>query len=122
MKPTNIFEEQTPVLSFNAGTVIFAEGEPGTVMYVVRAGSVALLINGNPIETVPPGGLFGEMALIDDSPRTATARAESDCELMPINRQRFKFMVHEVPEFAIEVMKALSTRLRRLDGLLTNKP
>jgi CRP/FNR family cyclic AMP-dependent transcriptional regulator len=99
--------------AFAAGTVIFEQGEPGEVLYIVRDGTVALSIEGRQLETVERGGLFGEMALIDREPRSATAVAETDCELVTIDKRRFWFLVQETPYFAEIVMRVMADRLRR---------
>ena len=115
MKLPNIFEDSTEPLSFPAGTVIFSTGDSGDSMYVVKSGEVELKVGERVVETVGPNGFFGEMALIEKDPRTATAVALSDCLLVPINQKRFEFMTHEVPFFAISVMQGLSRRLRAAD-------
>jgi CRP/FNR family cyclic AMP-dependent transcriptional regulator len=65
--------------AFSAGQHIFTVGQPGDVMYVVKEGEVDIVINGKVVDTVGPGGLLGEMALIDKRPRSATAIAKTDC-------------------------------------------
>ncbi|MGK2923604.1 MAG: cyclic nucleotide-binding domain-containing protein [Methyloceanibacter sp.] len=102
-----------PLVNFASGEVIFAEGGEGDFMYVVRSGEVEIERNGKVIETLSAGGIFGEMALIDGSSRSATARAKTDAELAPINEKSFMFLVHETPFFAIAVMRTLAERLRR---------
>ncbi|MGH6734864.1 MAG: cyclic nucleotide-binding domain-containing protein [Methyloceanibacter sp.] len=102
-----------PAVSFEPGARIFAEGDKGDHMYVVRSGEVEITRDGKVVETLSPGGIFGEMALIDGSPRSATARAKTPCELAPINEKSFLFFVHETPYFAIAVMRTLAERLRR---------
>ena len=92
---------------------MFAEGEPGDRLYVVKRGSVALSAHGAPLETVGVGGLFGEMAVIDREPRSATAVTESECELVAIDKRRFWFLVQETPYFAEIVMRVMADRLRR---------
>jgi CRP-like cAMP-binding protein len=104
-----------PPARFAAGDVIFAEGDKGDVMYVVRTGEVAIERGGRVMETLGGGGVFGEMALIDGSPRSATVRAKTECEVAPINEKTFLFLVHETPFFAIAVMRTLADRLRRMD-------
>ncbi len=104
-----------PPLRFALGEVIFEEGDKGDKMYVIRSGEVVIEKGGKAIETLPPGGIFGEMALIDGSPRAATARAKTDCEVAPITEKSFLFLVHETPFFAIAVMRTLADRLRRLN-------
>ncbi|WP_204376652.1 cyclic nucleotide-binding domain-containing protein [Methyloceanibacter marginalis] len=102
-----------PLANFASGEVIFAEGCEGDFMYVVRSGEVEIERNGKVIETLSAGGIFGEMALIDGSARSATARAKTDAECAPINEKSFLFLVHETPFFAIAVMRTLAERLRR---------
>jgi CRP-like cAMP-binding protein len=102
-----------PLTTFAPGEVIFAEGDKGEHMYVVRSGEIEIERNGQVIETLSGGGIFGEMALIDGSPRSATARAKTDTEVAPINEKSFLFLVHETPFFAIAVMRTLAERLRR---------
>jgi CRP-like cAMP-binding protein len=104
-----------PPARFAAGDVIFAEGDKGDVMYVVLTGEVAIERGGRVMETLGGGGVFGEMALIDGSPRSATVRAKTECEVAPINEKTFLFLVHETPFFAIAVMRTLADRLRRMD-------
>ena len=96
-----------------AGEVLFSEGDPAERMYVVSDGSVTLSIGDQVVETVGPGGLFGEMAVIDREPRSATAVAESDVTLVSIDKRRFWFLVQETPYFAEIVMRVMAQRLRR---------
>ena len=112
MKIQNIFESETRPGSFPAGSIIFQEGQPGDEMYIVKQGEVELRVHGRIVEVVGPGGFFGEMAVIEGGQRSATALAKSDCVLMPVNLKRFEFMVHEIPSFAVEVMRGLARRLR----------
>ena len=93
-------------------TVIMREGEPGVFMYIVLSGRVAISIKNKLVEWVGPGGVFGEMALIDQSPRAATAVAETDCDLIAINRGDFLTMVKTKPDFAVSLLKAAADRLR----------
>jgi CRP/FNR family cyclic AMP-dependent transcriptional regulator len=106
-----------PPARFAAGDVIFAKGDKCDTMYVVRNGEVAIERDGRVMETLGGGGIFGEMALIDGSPRSATVRAKTDCEVAPINEKTFLFLVHETPFFAIAVMRTLADRLRRMDEI-----
>lgn len=102
-----------PLASFAPGEAIFAEGDKGDLMYVIRSGEVQIEQDGKAIETLAEGGIFGEMALIDGMPRSATARAKTAVEAAPINEKSFLFLVHETPFFAIAVMRTLAERLRR---------
>jgi CRP/FNR family transcriptional regulator, cyclic AMP receptor protein len=98
----------SPPVSFKAGELIFAAGDKGDKMYVVRSGTVEIERDGKIVETVTAGGIFGEMALIDGAPRAATARAKTECEVAPIAEKNFLFLVHETPYFAIAVMRSLA--------------
>jgi CRP/FNR family cyclic AMP-dependent transcriptional regulator len=104
------FEEE---VSFKAGEVIFEAGESADKMYGVREGEVELVFRGHLLETCTKGQFFGEMALIDGSERAATARARTDVTLVPINRQRFLFLVQETPTFAVQAMTRLAERIRQ---------
>jgi CRP-like cAMP-binding protein len=92
--------------------VIMKEGETGLFMYVVLSGRVAISIKSKVVEWVGPGGIFGEMALVDQSPRAATAMAETDCDLLSINRGDFLKMVKTNPVFVVSLLKAAADRLR----------
>jgi CRP-like cAMP-binding protein len=109
------FRNDTDVLDYPAGETIFHEGDSGARMYVVITGSVRLSVMGRTLEKVGPGGVFGEMALIDASPRSASAVAVTACTLVPINADRFTSLIRETPAFALEIMKAMAMRLRSMD-------
>jgi CRP-like cAMP-binding protein len=96
-----------------AGRAIFEEGQPGSEMYIVTSGRVELRADDRVLETLEAGGVFGEMALVDDQPRSATAVAATDCELVPIDEKRFEFLMGRMPFFALEVMRVMARRLRR---------
>ncbi len=111
-----LFVDASNVQEFQASSTIFVEGAPGNVMYVVLEGEVELLVRSQVLEVAGPGDIVGEMALIDAKPRSATARAKSDCRLAPVDERRFLFLVHEHPFFALHVMRVLTDRLRRMDA------
>jgi CRP/FNR family cyclic AMP-dependent transcriptional regulator len=111
-----LFVDANNVQEFQANSTIFVEGTPGNVMYVVLEGEVELLVRSQVLEVAGPGDIVGEMALIDAKPRSATARAKSDCRLAPVDERRFLFLVHEHPFFALHVMRVLTDRLRRMDA------
>jgi len=101
------------VEEFAAGATVFSEGDPGDRLYILRRGSVELSARGKVLETVGEGGIFGEMAVIDREPRSASAVALSDSELVAIDKRRFWFLVQETPYFAEIVMRVMADRLRR---------
>ena len=92
--------------------VIMKEGEGGVFMYVVLEGRVGISIKSKTVDLIGPGGVFGEMALVDQSPRAATATAIMDSELLSINRNDFLNLVKSNPAFAVSLLKALTDRLR----------
>jgi len=98
-----------------AGEVIFQEYDMGSEMYVILEGEVELQIGDHVVETLGPGEPFGEMALIDQSPRTGTAVAKTACKLAVIPEKRFLFMVQTTPHFALQIMKVMADRLRRMN-------
>ena len=92
--------------------VIMKEGDKGVFMYVVLDGVVSVTIQEKPVEKIGPGGVVGEMALVDQSTRIATATAETDCTLLAINRTDFMNLVKTKPAFGMALLKSLSERLR----------
>jgi CRP-like cAMP-binding protein len=118
MASFDMFQKQTDVQSFSAGETIFRQGDPRTFMFVVNEGEIEIRVGNRVVEVVQPCGIFGEMAMIDGAPRTATAIARSDCKLVPIDQKRFQFLVQQTPYFAIEVMRVLAERLRRTNQLV----
>ena len=104
--------EDKPAVSHPAKKAIMREGERGVFSYVVLEGTVAVTIGGKVVEKVGPGGLFGEMALVNQGPRNATATTETECSLLAINRVDFMNLVKTKPAFATSLLKALSQRLR----------
>ena len=94
--------------------VIMKEGEAGIFMYIVCEGRVAISIKGKIVEKVGPGGVFGEMALVDQSPRAASATAETDCYLLTVNRNDFLALVKSRPEFGVTLLKSVAERMRHL--------
>jgi len=109
---------------YRKSEVIFEEGSTGSEMYIIHSGRVLLSIRQNetqqtPVVVLNPGDFFGEMALVDDSPRSATASAVEDgTELIVMDRARFMFMVRQQPEFALSLMHTLCQRLRDMDKRL----
>ena len=94
------------------GKVIMVAGQTGALMYVVLEGRVAISIRGAVVQYVGPGGVFGEMALIDQSPRAANASAETDCVLLGINRTVFLNLVKTDPTFGASLLQAVAERVR----------
>lgn len=104
-----------PFRHFDAGQKIFLEEDAGDAMYMVRSGRVDLITYGIVLENVRPGGIFGEMALIDDGPRSAAAMAAEPTEVVAIDKPTFLAIVRDDPQFALKVMELLAVRLRRMN-------
>jgi len=102
-----------------SGANIMREGQSGAFMYVVKSGRVAISIRDHVVEYVNPGGTFGEMALVDQSARTASATAEVDCVLLSVDRPSLLDVVRARPAFAMALMRALAERLRFMNSVLS---
>lgn len=111
---TNLFQHDQHSETFLAGELIFREGQPGEVMYLVQVGEVELFHQNHLFETVGPGGILAELALVDPTAHNHTARAKTDCKLVPINQTRFKVQVHHYPYFALQVMEVMAKRMHRI--------
>ncbi len=116
-----LFKDSPDKVAFKAGQVVFQEGDPGKAMYVVNSGRVELRHGGRVLEVVEKGGIIGELAIVDRSPRSATAVALTDCELVSIERKRFGYFVGQMPYFAVAVMEVMANRLRRRTDEATSR-
>jgi len=97
---------------FKAGTIIFHRGDAAREMFVIKSGQVRIQLGNRTLTELSADSIFGEMALIDNEPRSATAVAITDVELVPVSEQQFLFMVGQTPYFALKVMRVLALRLR----------
>ncbi len=100
-----------------AGTVLFREGEPGHDMYVIQAGRVELLRKVKDRDSVlavlPPGEFFGEMAILNNRPRSATAIVVEDARLLVIGPRTFEAMIRGSAEIAVRMIKKLAGRIEQ---------
>ena len=99
-------------LTFPAGTVVFNKGDVGQCMYIVQSGVIEMMIGDKVIEVVGPNEAIGFMSMIDSAPRSSSARVKEACELSVIDARTFRFMVDEVPNFALYIMGVLARRIR----------
>jgi len=106
------------VVRYDKGKIIMVAGQAGALMYVVTEGRVAISIRGAIVERIGPGGIFGEMALVDQSPRAANAVAETEVSLLGINRNVFLNLVKSTPTFGIALLSATAERLRNTAAAL----
>jgi len=101
-----------PGRDYKAGDVIFREGDPAKELYIVKSGKVEIRLGNRLLDTLPELSIFGEMALIDPAPRSATAVALTDATIVPVDERQFLFLVSRTPHFALNVMRVLTRRLR----------
>jgi CRP/FNR family transcriptional regulator, cyclic AMP receptor protein len=98
-------------IDFPAGSVVFNKGDPGSTMYVVQSGVIEMVIGEKVIEVCGANEAIGFMSMIDGAPRSSTARVKEACELSVIDQRKFRFMVDEVPNFALYIMAAMARRI-----------
>ncbi|MGH7885354.1 MAG: Crp/Fnr family transcriptional regulator [Thermodesulfobacteriota bacterium] len=115
MDTLKLFQHSTDFESYSAGDFIFNAGDEATKMYVVKEGEVEIIVQGEVVEVALPGIIFGEMAIVDDNPRSASARAKTDCSVVGVDEKRFNFLVQNTPFFAIHVMRVLANRIRKMN-------
>jgi len=118
MNLAELFRHETDLHELAAGEVLFREGEPGNLMFVLVSGTAEISVHGRVVESAEAGAIFGEMAMIDEGVRSATIIAQSDCKLVPIAQKRFNFLIQQTPNFAVHVMKVIAKRLRHTDELV----
>ena len=95
-----------------AGSVIFREGDEAHELFVIKSGQVRIQLGNRSLAELSANDVFGEMALIDNEPRSATALAVTDVELVAVSEKQFLFLVGQTPYFALKVMRVLAQRLR----------
>ena len=110
----HLFDRSKNVVTMPAGHVIFSAGDPGNCMYAVLSGAVDIIVHDETVETVEAGGVFGEMALIEEKPRSASAVVKTEARLVPVDRTQFLFLVQQTPFFALQLLGIVTERLRRL--------
>jgi CRP-like cAMP-binding protein len=99
-------------VAYPAGSIVFNKGDPGSCMYVVQSGLIEMTIGDKVIEICGANEAIGFMSMIDGAPRSSTARVKEACELSLIDQRRFRFMVDEIPNFALYIMGAMARRIR----------
>ena len=116
MKVPGVFHNAKSFKDVPAGSVIFEEGTSGAEMFGILEGEVELRLPNGMVRRLGPDDSFGEMAIVDGSPRSGTAVAVTDTKLAVLDRQRFLFLVQETPMFALQVMSSIAERLRTATG------
>jgi CRP-like cAMP-binding protein len=95
-----------------AGTDLVVEGEDGDALFVILSGSAVVLRNGVEVNRVGEGSYFGELAILDGSPRSATVRAESDVTVAVLGIRMFRTLLRELPDLAEQLLVGLAGQLR----------
>lgn len=113
MGSIHLFRDLPEIIILSPGDFVFRQGERGDRMYLVIEGEIDLVVGNKVVESAAPGAFIGELALIDESPRSASARARTEARVFPIDEQRFQSLVQETPSFALDLMRTLAARLRR---------
>ena len=119
MDPADLFSQQEDHVLLAPGEVLFKEGEQGDAMFVLLEGTMDIIVGGKIVENSGRGAIIGEMALIDQSPRGATAVARGPVRLARVDQSRFHFLIRQNPFFATHVMKRMADRLRQMNRLYT---
>jgi CRP-like cAMP-binding protein len=109
-----LFANAKETVELGPGDVLFREGDTATEMFGVISGEIELRKGDRRIIAIGPNGVFGELALVDSSPRSLDAVATQQTVLAAIDRRRFLFLVTETPTFALQVMSTMAERLRAL--------
>lgn len=121
MNLLNLFRHETDTVDFEAGRTIITPGDRDKVMYILLEGEAEISVAGTVVEIAGPGALLNELALIDDAPGSATVVAATACRLAAVDERRFRFLVQQTPNFALDVMRALADRLRAMNNRLVSK-
>jgi CRP-like cAMP-binding protein len=100
-------------LPFKAGSVTFREDDEARELFVIKSGQVRIQTGNRTVTELGPESIFGEMALIDNEPRSASAIGVTDTELVPVSETQFLFLVSQIPLFALKVMRVLAERLQK---------
>jgi CRP-like cAMP-binding protein len=102
-----------------AGTVVAREGEPGVGLFVIVEGEAEVTIGGKKKSTLGPGDFFGEIALLDGGPRTATVAAVTDVKLLGLTEWVFRGLMQEHPSIAVKTLQQMASRLRSATNAAT---
>jgi CRP-like cAMP-binding protein len=109
------FKDEPNTQHFLAGEMIFDKGDYSqNIMYGIIEGEVEIFVEDQKIDHLRAQDILGEMALVDDAPRSGRAVAKTNCQLAVIDKKRFMFMIQNTPFFALEVMEVMANRIRRL--------
>jgi CRP-like cAMP-binding protein len=115
-KELNLVAKAADVVAVKSGTEIVTEGTPGHDFYLILAGDALVRRNGRRVTTLGPGSYFGELALLDRGPRSATIIADTDVELAIIGQREFLAILDRVPALGHKLLVSMAARLRQADA------
>ena len=119
-----VYSSDTMVQKFPKDCLLFAEGESGNNLFIIQAGSVKITKIANNqaavLAVLKKGDIFGEMAMLEDKPRAATAEVYEDCTLLSVNRSNFTSLINEQPDMVIRLITLMAERIWLLYRQLTN--
>ena len=118
MLRASLFRNDPRTICVPAGARLFNQGERTDMMFVLIQGQARILVNGKEVELLAVGDPVGEMSLIDQEPHSASVEAVTDCEFVCVDQQHFDFLIVETPGFALDLMRTLARRLRKMDRLV----
>lgn len=113
MDVLEVFRNSRNTRDVAAGETLFEKGDAGDTMYVVLEGRIEVSVNGELVDSLGPGSLLGEMAIVSEQPRSASATAAEDSKVVSIDETWFIYLIRQTPTFGIHVMSVMAERLRR---------
>ena len=124
------YPASTMVQTYSKDCLLFAEGEMGHNLYIIQSGSVKItrIVNNQEIVLAVLGksDIFGEMAMLDDKPRAATAEIYEDCKLLAVNKDNFSKLIHDQPDMVVKLTSMMAERIwllyRQLDNTFIEEP
>lgn len=112
----HLFDRDPEKLSLAEGDLLFSVGDVSNgKMYVLVEGQAEIIVSGYIVELAKPGSIIGELALIDQEPRSGTIRCVTDCKFAEVDEKRFLSLIQQTPIFAMALLKVLAARLRRVN-------
>lgn len=118
MNMLDYFQNWNDIVEFPKKTEMFRELDPADYMYVVLSGEIEVSLRGEPLGAELEGGVVGEMAMINDSSRSATATTLSKVKAARIDRDQFRDIIQQNPDFALHIMSVIANRLRVADQVI----
>ncbi|WP_191621470.1 Crp/Fnr family transcriptional regulator [Marinihelvus fidelis] len=114
----NYFSDWDDVVEFKKKSQLFHELDEADYMFVILSGEVEVTLRGEPLGAEIEGGVIGEMALINNARRSATAVALKKTRVARVDRENFRRIVRDNPDFALHIMAVMANRLRVADQII----